>query len=217
MAKTDNKNAKKVPGALVAAVVVVIAIAAFVPTVYMPYKNKKPEMDAKHQEALDSIAYLDESIANQADIEAEIEDLKAQWEKFQKDMFVDSNSALADLNDAIKECDIDLTGYSAGDPAPDPSGTVTAEGNPLYYTSISISGQSTREKLLDFLKYVEEDSIGAYYVKTLSAAPVDILDSDGKATGEQELSYQMQIFLYYFNQDIVIEPEVVETDSDSAS
>lgn len=214
MAKTDN-NSKNVPGALIAAVVVIIAIAAFVPTVYMPYKNKKPGMDEKHQEALDTIAYYDASIARQDEIEANIADLTARWEKFQKDMFIDADSSLMDLNDALKDCEITYSGFNRTEPTQDPSGTVTAEGSPLYYVSITIAGRSTRDNLLKFLKYVEEDSIGAYYVKTMNATPVDVVDSDGEVTG-QEFTFTTQIYLYYFNQDITIAPTVEETDTESA-
>lgn len=214
MAKTEN-NAKNVPGALIAAVVVIIAIAAFVPTVYMPYKNKKPGMDEKHQEALDTIAYYDDSIARQSEIEADIAALTERWEKFQKDMFIDADSSLMDLNDALKDCDIVYTAFNTQDPTQDPSGTVTAEGSPLYYVAITITGTGSRENLLKFLKYVEEDSIGAYYVKTMNATPQPVLDDEGKETGDEEFKFTTQIYLYYFNQDITIVPEVVETDTDT--
>ena len=215
MAATKKENTKKVPGALVVAVVVIIAIAAFVPTVYMPYKNKKPGMDEKHQEALDTIAYLDESIADQPNIEADIADLTAQWEKYQKDMFVDAQSALADLNKAILDCNWTLINYNAGEAAADPSGTVTADGNPLYFYAITIDGLATREDMLKFLKYVEEDSIGAYYVKTLNANPEVIVDSDSEVHDDQ-LRINTQIYLYYFNQNVVI-PQQLEVETDSAA
>lgn len=214
MAKTENNN-KKVPGALIVAVVVVIAIAAFVPTVYMPYKNKKPTMDAAHQEALDTMSYLDKSIEDQEFIESDIADLQAQWDKYQKDMFVNANSALGDLVEAIEGCDIVQTAYSQGDPTQDESGVITAEGNPLYYMTVNLSGHCTRENLLKFLKYVEQDSVGAYYVRTMQASPVKIEDSDGKEIGE-ELQFNMSIYLYYFNQDIVLQPAVEETDTADA-
>ena len=212
MAKTETKNTKKVPGALVAAVVVVVAIAAFVPTVYIPYKNKKPAMDAAHQEALDTIAYLDSSIENQAAIEADIDDLEKQWAEYEKNMFVNANAALSDLVEAIDGCGIVQTSYSQGDPMPDESGTVTAEGNPLYYMGINLSGNATREDLLKFLKYVEQDSVGCYYVQTLNTTPYDVYDTEGENAKvvEERLNFSMTIILYYFNQDIVQAPPVEE-------
>ena len=163
MAAKDNKNTKKVSGALVAAVVVIIAIAAFVPTVYMPYKNKKPEMDAKHQEAMDTIDFYNKSIENQSAIEAEIDELTAKWDEYQKSMFIDPATALKDVNDAINKQEITLKEFKQLDPKEDPSGTVTAEGNPLYYQTINIQGRCTQEQLIKLLSYIEEESIGAYY------------------------------------------------------
>ena len=95
MAKNEKSN-NKIPGAAVAIVAVIIAVAVFVPTVYMPYKNKKPAMDSEHQEAVDTLKYYDDSIANQANIEKDIEQLEKEWEEFQKNMFVDAGSSLDD-------------------------------------------------------------------------------------------------------------------------
>lgn len=213
MAKTEN--AKKVPGALVAAVVVIVAIAAFVPTVYMPYKNKKPAMDEAHKEALDTIEFYDNSIKNQASIEAEIKDLQAQWDQYQKDMFVDANSTIRDLTNAVDERDITQTAFQADSPTPDPSGTVTAEGNPLYFTKIKLTIESDREQLLSFLKFVEEDSVGCYYVQKLDSKPIDVKDSDGNVTDEEKFSTSMEIYLYYFNQNEV--KPVLSSDTDTAT
>lgn len=216
MAKTDNNNKnKKVPGALVAAVVVIVAIAAFVPTVYIPYKNKKPEMDQKHQEALDTIAFLDSSIANQEYIESDIADLQAQWEKYEKDMFVNADSALGDVVEAIDGCEIVQTAYNQGDPTQDPSGTVTAEGNPLYFMTVNLKGHATRENILKFLKYVEQDSVGCYYIQKFTASPHEEKDTDGSLIDEDHLDFDMTIYLYYFNQDIVLAPKTTDTDTAS--
>lgn len=211
MAKTENN--KKVPGALIAVVVVIVAIAAFVPTVYMPYKNKKPKMDSEHQEALNTMSYWDESIRNQATIEADIANLTAQWEKYRKDMFVEPMSTLKDLNTSLTDQGMRVTGFSQGDAQPDDSGTVTAEGNPLYYTTVTVTAIGDRDQLLNFLKYVEEESIGAYYVKTLESKPIEVKDSDSEVIGES-LETKMTIYLYYFNQDVTV---AVATDTDTSS
>ena len=216
MAKDNNKGEKKVSGALVSAVVVIIAIAAFVPTVYMPYKNKKPEMDAQHQEALSTIEFYEDSIKNQAAIEAEISQLSAEWEKYQTKMFVDPSTALKDLNGGIDKLEITLSDYKQDSPKEDPSGTVTAEGNPLYFQSIEIKGSATRDQLLDLLRYIEEDSIGAYYVKKLEANPPKrgVKDTD---IPEDMLEFKVTVYLYYFNQNVVKLPETTDTDTESAS
>lgn len=168
-----NEKAKKVPAALVAAVVVIVAITAFVPTVYMPYKNKKPIMDSEHKEALDTIAYLDKSIENQAVIEAEIADLNAQWEKYRKDMFVEPSSTLKDLNSSIDKLGIHVVTFNNGKPKEDPSGTVTSEGNPLYQIPIDINCIASRDQILEFMDYIEKESIGAYFINTFTATPAN--------------------------------------------
>ncbi len=214
MAKTEN--AKKVPGALVAAVVVIVAIAAFVPTVYMPYKNKKPAMDEAHKEALDTIEYYDNSIKNQASIEAEINDLQAQWDKYQEDMFVDAKTTIKDLTRAIDArgdiIDLNIKVESA---TPDPSGLVTADGNPLYFNKIKLTGRCDRETLLSLLKFIEEDSIGHYYVQKYESKPVEVTDSDGNVVDKEMFENTIDFYLYYFNQNEKV--AVVASDTDTAT
>lgn len=211
MAKTEQN--KKVPGALIAAVAVVVAIAVFVPTVYLPYKDKKPRMDAAHQEAVDTIEFYDSSIANQDVIEADIASLTAQWEKYQKEMFVNADAVLKDLNTAIKDYEIDVGTFNVSPSEADPSGTVTSEGNPLYFTRVNITCNAEREEILKFLDYVEKESIGCYYIRTFNASPFDVLDSDGSDVIGEEFNVQMEIVLYYFNQEITVAPEVVDTEA----
>ena len=212
-----NEKAKKIPGWIIVIVVVIIAVIAFIPTVYMPYKNKKPTMDAEHQEALDTLAYLDQSIENQAAIEADIAQLKAQWEQYRKDMFVEPESALNDLNSELTKNDMDVKSFVMHDPVMDESGTVTAEGNPLCYSVISLNCTATREQLIDFLQYVEQESVGAYYVKTLYSTTVSEYSSDSDKSSEiigEKLDTQAEIYLYFFDQNQVIVPE---TDTEEES
>ena len=105
MAKNE-KNTSKVPGAAVAIVAVIVAVTVFVPTVYMPYKNKKPQMDSEHQEAVDTINYYETSIQNQAQIEKDIEDLEKEWAEFEKKYFVDASASLDDLQTKMDEIEM---------------------------------------------------------------------------------------------------------------
>ncbi len=215
MAKNDNK---KVPGALIAIVAVIIAVAVFVPTVYMPYKNKKPIMDSEHQEAVDTIQMYEDSIRNQAAIEKNIAQLEAEWEQYQKDYFVDANSSLADLQKAIEDYNFHYTNFERGGETEDESGKISFTGSPLYYVTIDLEGYATREDLLDFLNFVEKESVGCYYVKEFSAITVttdtDVLND--VAVKEGDLDVSMEIYLYYYNQKIQIDPSLLETDTDSA-
>lgn len=216
MAKNEKNN--KIPGAAVAIVAVIIAATVFVPTVYMPYKNKKPGMDSEHQEAVDTINYLNSSLEHQSDIEADIEDLEAQWAEFEKDMFINAGTSLDDLQKAMDDLDFHYTTFDRGAETADDSGKVSYTGNPLYYVSIKIQGFSDEETLLDLLKFIEQESVGCYYVKKLTANTLDTDREIGDYTvKEGELDVTMQIYLYYYNRDITIVPETTETDTDTAT
>ena len=217
MAKNE-KNNNKIPGAAIAIVAVIIAVTVFVPTVYMPYKNKKPLMDSEHQEAVSTINYYEDSIANQANIEKDIEDLQAEWDEFQKDMFIDAGSSLDDLQKAMDDIEFNCTQFERGSETQDDNGTVSFTGSPLYYVSIKIKGTSDEETLIDLLKFIEEESIGCYYVKTLKATTFDTdKDFGNYSVVEGDLDVDMEIYLYYYNQKIHIEPEVTDTDTDTSS
>jgi len=208
-----NNDNKKIPGAVIAIVAVVVAVAVFVPTVYMPYKNKKPVMDSEHAEAVATLEYYDQSIQNQAAIEKDIEELEKEWEEFQDEMFVDAEQSLDDLQKSIDDVGIYLTSFVRGNETEDESHKVSFTGSPLYYVSIKISGYADQEKLLEFLNKVEEESVGRYYVKTLSANTVDEDKEVGKYTAKKgELNVNMDIYLYYYNQDIKVE---ITSDTDT--
>ncbi len=217
MAKNEKSN-NKIPGAAVAIVAVIIAVAVFVPTVYMPYKNKKPAMDSEHQEAVDTLKYYDDSIANQDNIEKDIDQLEKEWEEFQKNMFVDAGSSLDNLQKKMDEIEFHYTSFDQGKETADPSEKVSFTGSPLYYVSIKLKGYSDEETLIDLLKFIEEDSVGCYYVKTLKANTMDTDKDLGNYTvKEGELEVDMEIYLYYYNTKITVVVEDSDTDTDTAS
>ena len=214
MAKNENKN--KIPGAAVAIVAVIVAVTVFVPTVYMPYKNKKPAMDSEHQEAVDTINYYEDSIANQASIEKDIDELEKEWAEFQKNMFVDAASSLDDLQKAMDEIGFQYTTFDRGSETADDSGKVSFTGSPLYYVSISINGYTDEETLLKMLKFIEEDSVGCYYVKSLNAKTYEKDEENDKYTIKAgDFEVDMDIYLYYYNQKITITPEETDTETET--
>lgn len=201
-----SKNEKKVPGALIAIVAVIVAVAVFIPVVYMPYKNKKPTMDADHEAALAELQLYEDSIANQANIEKDIEEMTAEWDEFQKTMFVDATSSLQDIVDACNELGIEFSNFSRSDQTPDPSGAYSSTGSPLYYVTLTMNMETDRDTLLDLLNFIEVESIGCYYVSTL-----------GISTKEDDvLSVNMTVYLYYYNQDITVQIEEEDTDGEAA-
>lgn len=213
MAKKNNK----IPGAVVGLIIIVIVGIIFIPTVYMPYSNKKPQMDADHQAALEEIQYYEDSIANQATIEKNISELQTEWDAFQKEMFIDASSSLADIEAAVRATDFYLTSFVKSEGQPDPNGAVSFTGSPLYYQQITISGYSDQETLIEILKFIEEESVGCYYVKQLQSTTMVAEQKVGSYTvKEGDLLTNMTVYLYYYNQALRVEP-TVESDTDAVS
>ncbi len=215
MAKKNNK----IPGAAVAIAIVLLAGIVFVPAVYMPYKNKKPQMDADHEAAVEEINMYEEAIANQASIEKNINDLQQQWDEFRKEMFVDASSSLNEIEARLKETDFFVNSFNKEEGQKDPNGAVSFTGAPLYYQQITISGYCSEETLIDVLKGIEEESIGCFYVKTLSATTLENEEEIGEhyTAKEGDLKVDMTIYLYYYNENerVEIEETVTETETDA--
>jgi len=206
MAANNNNNSKKIPGAAVALALVIVAVAVFIPTVYTPYKKKKPEMDEKHQEIVEEIQMYEDAIADQNNIEANIADLEVEWDAFQEEMFVDADASLKDINDKVNELGFGLTNFQRGAPTPDENGAVSFTGSPLYYVQLNISGYTDRDTLLDLLKFIEEESVGHYYVKAFSATTMDTEQkiSDEIQVKEGDFQVNMNVYLYYYNQELSV-------------
>jgi len=209
MASNKNTNSKKIPGAAIALVLVIIAVAVFIPTVYNPYKRKKPEMDRVHQEIVEEIQMYEDSIKNQASIESDIANLEVKWQDFKEEMFVDADASLKDINTKVDEYGFGLTTFKRGTPAQDQSGAVSFTGSPLYYVTLNIAGYTDQETLLKLLNFIEEESVGHYYVKTFSATTVnaDKKVSDEIQVKEGDFQINMSVYLYYY----------VETETTAAS
>lgn len=211
-----SKNAKKVPAAVIIIVAVIVAVMIFVPTVYMPYKNKKPAMDAEHEEVLAQLQKYDDAIADQDNIEADIEELQAEWDQYQKDMFVNASSSLDDLQKVVDKLGITMLTFDRGNETEDPSGAYSFTGSPLYYVTIKMTMNTDEETLLELLKYIEQDSVGCYYVRNLGATTYsEDKDDDGTTIKKGDLSVNMEVNLYYYNQKITIDPSLLETDTDT--
>ena len=210
-----SKSTKKVPAALIIIVAVIVAVAIFVPAVYMPYKDKKPIMDAEHEEALAQLKVYDDAIADQDNIEADIKKLQAEWDQYEKDMFVNASSSLDDLQKVVDDLGVNLMSFVRGDETADPSESYSFTGSPLYYVTIRMSMYTDEETLLDLLNYIEQESVGCYYVRTLTAQTMSEDKEMGTFTAKEgDLSINMEVNLYYYNQNITIDPSLLETDTD---
>ena len=193
------KKSNKIPGAAVAIAIVLLIGIIFVPAVYRPNKNKKPQMDADHQAALEGIKMYEDAIADQANIEKNIDQLQTQWDEFRKEMFIDANSSLQDIEAKIRETDFFISSFVKAEGQPDPNGAMSFTGSPLYYQQITITGYTSQETLLEVLKFIEEESVGCYYVKQLSASTlaVDQKLNDKLTVKKDDLQVSMVIYLYY--------------------
>ncbi len=233
-----KKNSRKIPGAVIALVFIIIAAIVFVPTVYMPYNENKPALDSEHDSAEAQIALYDSAVDNQANIEANIKALQAEWDEVEKEMYVDASQTLDDLytacveigsvaeedtdaeeDDESEDTDTDTTvssrltlmKFNRSDAQQDSSESYSQTGNPLYYVTVSLEMYATRDALLEFLDYVEQESVGCYYISKMDLRTMeDFEDHSTYVVNEGDFNVSMTIYLYYYNTDITVDLEALE-------
>lgn len=149
-----------------------------------------PEMQEAHNENVILINKYDTAMEQKASIEKEIERNNQEYEKKQTELFVDVDTCSKELEQYFKDQGIKLDTYALSTPTSDRLKRVSSAGYPVYSTDISIAYKDTYDKTLAFLKYIEKQTKGCYYVKNCTYRP-----DDAAKTGD----VSMMITLYYYN------------------
>lgn len=187
---------KKIPGYILGILGIVLAFALFTSLVLMPYLQKKPEMDADHEAAVAQIAEYEATIANRDSVIADIEEMTKQWETYKKQMYIDADTTIDDLQKIFAEQSIFVTSLARTEETKDAQGITSSTGAPLYSVQLTLAFKAAPEKLLELLKYFEGGSNGCYYIDTMTC-------SAGDGENDKGLTVNMSVTLYYFVDEVV--------------
>ena len=152
--------------------------------------TEAPKMQEEHNETVRLINKYDTAMDQKDSIEKEIKRNNQEYEKKQKELFVDVDTCSKELEQYFKDKGIKLDNYALSTPTGDRQKRVSSAGYPVYSTDISIAYKDTYEKTLAFLKYIEKQTKGCYYVKSCTYRP-----DDAAKTGDVSI----MITLYYYN------------------
>lgn len=136
------------------------------------------------------IADCDDVLANQTSVEAKIDEMTKQYNENQENLYVDAKSSVKDLQDIFADLGIDMTSLTRGEGVQDAQGRTSMGGIPLYYTNLTFSYTGAKDKTLQLIHYLEQESKGCYFIDSLSMSEIE--DSKEYATS-------FNVTLYYFD------------------
>ncbi len=183
---------KKVPKFVfvLAAAIVVAVIFSF--TIGMSLINNAPTMINEHNENVRKIAEYDTALSQQDKIEAEIKKNQAEYDKKQKELFVDLDTCTKEIEQYCTDRNIILKTYSLGEPQEDKLNRTSTGGYPVKSVSITLNYDGSYDTALSMLKFFEQKSKGCYFVNSCTIGS----EEDSKS-GAGDVA--MNITLYYFD------------------
>lgn len=191
----DKKQQFKIPKFVIAIAIILVVALLFLIFVFMRFTGTLDTYEKDHASATAEINKYQDYLNRSTEVQASIDQMKAQYEKESAALTVNPRSTLDDIRKMLSTLGYDLSSLSVGEPAADPAGRQSATGDPLYTTTISYAFNTTEAKMLETLRYFESESDGSYFISKLTLTRGDDAES------AKSYSASMDITLYYFNSD----------------
>ena len=180
----------KIPGSIIAFLILLIVFVIILVALVVPTITKLPKYNEDHATISAQIADCDDVLANQTSVEAKIDEMTKQYNENQENLYIDAKSSVKDLQDIFADLGIDMTSLTRGEGVQDAQGRTSMGGIPLYYTNLMFSYTGTKDKTLQLIHYLEQESKGCYFIDSLSISEIE--DSKEYATS-------FNVTLYYFD------------------
>lgn len=183
-------NKQKIPASIIAFIVLLIAFALIFVLLVSPTITNISTYNREHQEIMAKIDDYEAVIADQANVEAKIEEMTNQYNENQANLYVDAKSSVEDLQAIFADLGIDMSSLTRGDSVQDSQGRTSKGGIPLYYTNLSFSYTGSKDKTLELIHYLEQESKGCYFINSVSMSKIENKD---------QYSTSFNVTLYYFD------------------
>lgn len=180
----------KIPVPIIVFVALLIVFVIILLALVMPTFTNLSKYNDDHATVTAKIADCDDVLANQTSVEAKIDEMTKQYDENQENLYVDAKSSVKDLQDIFADLDIDMSSLTRGEGVQDSQGRTSMGGIPLYYTNLTFNYNGTKDKTIDLIHYLEQESKGCYYIDTLTMTPID---------GKDTFSTAFSVTLYYFD------------------
>lgn len=190
-----NKQQLKIPGFAIAIAVIFVVSLLFLIFVFMKFTGSIDTYNRDHASATSQISVYQDYLNRKTEVEEKIAKMKAEFEAKSATLTVNPRSTLDDIRNMLVNLGYDLSTLSVGAPSPDGAGRMSATGDPLYVTNISYNFTTTEEKMLETIRYFEDESDGSYFISGIT------LSDNTTDGGEKLYTVGMTISLYYFNSE----------------
>lgn len=188
----NNFDFKKVPKFIYVLVVTILVAIIFWIIVGQSLIKNAPDMIQEHQDTLALITKYDNALAQEDAIEAEIKKNNQEFERKQKELFIDLDTSSKEIEQYCQDKNISLKSYTISEPVADTLNRVSSAGYPVCTVTINLSYEGNYDTTLELLKYIEKTSKGCYYVKTCSLSKASEKSKDSFETS-------LSLMLYYYD------------------
>ncbi len=184
---------KKIPKFLYVLVITIVVALIFWITIGQSLLTQAPKMMQEHKANVQLVAEYDEALKIEDEIEAEIKKNQEEFNATQDRLFVDMNASTKEIEDYSDKNNIRLYNYSISEPAADSQGRTSSAGYPVMTVSINLNFDTSYDKAMGFMKYIEDGSKGCYYINSCSMSP------KGDGGTKENYSVSMALTLYYYD------------------
>lgn len=180
----------KIPVPIIVFVALLIVFVIILLSLVMPTFTNLSKYNDDHATITAKIADCDDVLANQTSVETKIDEMTKQYNENQENLYIDAKSSVKDLQDIFADLGIDMSSLTRGEGVQDSQGRTSKGGIPLYYTNLTFSYTGAKDKTLQLIHYLEQESKGCYFIDSLSMSEIE--DSKEYATS-------FNVTLYYFD------------------
>ena len=214
-----DKKKPAVPKYLIVIILILVACLIFLVAVRMPFAQKLPVYTSNHESATAEINKYKDYLARYDEVEKSIQAMKLEFEEKSKSLYIKPNETADDIRDMLNNVAVNITSFNVSEGVEDDSGAISATGDPLYNTTISVNFDATRQKMIETFRYFESESKGSYYISSISVSK-DVPDTSGETSiksSEETFTVHINIFLYYFNEEMNKGVPVATSDESASS
>lgn len=181
---------QKLPASIIVFIIMLVLFVIILLALVMPTVTNLSTYNSTHESISVEVADYDSVIADQANVEAKIEEMQRQYDENQKNLYIDAKSSVEDLQAIFADLGIDMTSLTRGDSVQDPQGRTSKGGIPLYYTTLTFSYNGAKDKTLKLVHYLEQESKGCYFINSLNMSEIE---------SSSDMATSFNVTLYYFD------------------
>lgn len=201
----NQLDLKKIPKFIYVLLITIVVGVLFWIFVGQSLVKNAPKMIKEHEDNVVLITKYDNALAQEKAIEAEIKKNNEEYDRKQKELFVDLDTCSKEIEKYCKDNNIALTNYNLSEPVVDKLNRISSAGYPVYTVDINVAYQGTYDTTLDLLKYVEKTSKGCYYINSCSLQQVE--------SSKDKFDVSVTFKLYYYDTTANVKPTQAATEA----